>query len=289
MEKQPTSSSLTPKATGPRTAEGKRRSRKNSTKYGILAEEHFLLECESAVEFQSLRQDLRQYFHPEGSMEDLLVEKLASLYWRDRRATYAETAETSKTTEAMALRFAQRQAFPPHALMEASVSNGLLGNVNPLFLENAIQLLTDLRKEFEKRGFDKKEDLATLHKIYGFFVLTEAFPAVYISQAVLAGDPDECKNRSVRPEQIRQQAIEAIDDEMKRLSKLKDTIEDAESRLLECTLEAIVVPPAEVSEHLMRYETHIARQIARTLEQLERLQCRRRGQPMPPTIKLSRA
>ncbi len=80
MEKQLTSSSVTSKATGPRTAEGKRRSRRNSTKYGILADEHFLLECESAAEFRSLRQDLRQYFRPEGSMEDLLVEKLASLY-----------------------------------------------------------------------------------------------------------------------------------------------------------------------------------------------------------------
>jgi hypothetical protein len=288
MNNELATGSLTPNATGPRTAAGKRRSRRNSTKHGIFAERAFLLEGESAVEFQSLRQDLRDYFNPVGAMEDVYVEKLATLFWRDRRVTYAETAETSKTIELLALRSAQRQAYPPHALQEASISNGLLGKANPLVLENAIELLEALRRDFEKRGFDKEADLSILHKIYGFFVLTEDFPELYISLAVLAGDPAECKKRSVKPEQIRLQAIEAIDDEIKRLSTLKVSIEAVESKLLEYTLGAMVVPPPEIQENLTRYEVHIARQIARHLDQLERLQCRRLGLPQAPTIKVSR-
>jgi hypothetical protein len=288
MNNESATSSLTPNATGPRTAAGKRRSRRNSTKHGIFAEQSFLLGGESAAEFRSLRQDLRDYFNPVGAVEDVHVEKLATLFWRDRRVTYAETAETSKTIESLALRSAQGQAFPPHALKEASVGNGLLGNANSLVLEYALQLLEGLRRDFEKRGFDKEADLAILRKIYGFFVLTEDFPALYISLAVLAGDPAECKKRSVKPEQIRQQTIDAIDDEIKRLSLFKVSIEAIESRLLDYTLGAMVVPPPEIRENLTRYETHIARQIARHLDQLERLQCRRLGLPQPPTIKVSR-
>jgi hypothetical protein len=288
MNNESATSSLTPNATGPRTVAGKRRSRRNSTKHGIFAEQSFLLQGESAAEFQALRQGLRDHYNPVGAMEEMYVEKLATLFWRDRRVTYAETAEISKTTESLALRSVQRQAFPPHALQEAGVSNGLLGKANPLFLENAIQLLEELRPDFEKRGFHREADLATLRRIYGFFVLTADFPALYISLAVLAGDPAECTKRSVTPEQIRQQAIEAIDDEIKRLSTLKGSIEAVECRLRDYTLGAMVVPPPEIQENLTRYETHIARQIARNVDQLERLQCRRLGLPQPPTIKVSR-
>jgi hypothetical protein len=288
MNNESASSSIAPNATGPRTVAGKRRSRRNSTKHGIFAEQSFLLEGESAAEFQSMRQGLRDYFNPVGAMEDVYVEKLATLFWRDRRVTYAETAETSKTIESLALRLTQSQAFPPHALREASVINGLLGKANPLTLENAIQLLEELGRDFKKRGFDREADLEILHRIYGFFMLTEDFPALYISLAVLAGDPAECKKRSFKPDQIQQQTIEAIDDEIKRLSTLKESIEAIESRLLDCTLGAMVVPSPEIQENLIRYETHIARQIARNLDQLERLQCRRLGLPQPPTIKVSR-
>jgi hypothetical protein len=277
----------TPNSSGPKTTAGKRRSRQNSTRHGILAVELFLLDGECPQEYESLRQGLFQYFLPEGTMEEVLVDKLASLIWRDRRTTYAETAETSKMTEAELLRYKQQQAFPPHAQKIASVSNGLLGNANSHFLENAIQLLTDLRQGFEKRGFNKEEDLEILHKIYGFFVLTEGFPALYISQATLAGDPDDCKNRSVQPNQIRQQVIKAIADEIKRLSRLMGSIDASESQLHDHTLGTMVIPPPDVREHLMRYETHLTRLLVRILDQLERLQCHRRGQPIPPTIKVS--
>jgi hypothetical protein len=277
----------TSNSSGPKTSTGKRRSRQNSTRHGILAVELFLLDGECPKEYEMLRLGLWQYFLPEGRMEEVLVDKLASLIWRDRRTTYAETAETSKMTEAEFLRFKQQHAFPPHALKGSSVGNGLLGNANSLFLENAIQLLTDLRQGFEKRGFNKEEDLEILRKVYGFFLLTEGFPALYISLAVLAGDPDECNKRSVKPNQIRLQAIKAIADEIKRLSRLMGSIAASESQLLDHTLGAMVIPPPDVREHLMRYETHLSRLLVRVLDQLERLQCHRRGQPGPPTIKVS--
>jgi hypothetical protein len=201
----------------------------------------------------------------------------------------AESAQVSKAKKSMLLDYGQGQAFRSHALKRTSAFNGLLGKANPLFLENAIRLLTELREDFEKRGFDKTKDLEILHAIYGSFVRGEDFPSEYVAWTILAGDPERCKKHSITPAQIRKEAIAGFAFEIERLSKLKDMIEAEESQLLACTLNAMVLPPPEVCSHLARHEAHLGRQISRTLEQLERLQCHRRGQLILPTIKVSPA
>ena len=39
-----------------------------------------------------------------------------------------------------------------------------------------------------------------------------------------------------------------------------------------------------VPDHLLRYETHLSREIDRILNRLERLQRMRKGQPLPPQV-----
>ena len=60
------------RGTGPRTAMGKERSKRNSLKHGILAEAT-VLDGESPAEFDFLLKGLRDCFHPAGMHEDLLV------------------------------------------------------------------------------------------------------------------------------------------------------------------------------------------------------------------------
>jgi hypothetical protein len=85
----PGSTSLVRNATGPRTQEGKRRSKYNSTKDGIFSKV-FVLDGESRAEFNALLNGLRDDFHPEGTFEEIWVEKLATLLWRERRLIIAE-------------------------------------------------------------------------------------------------------------------------------------------------------------------------------------------------------
>ena len=47
---------------------------------------------------------------------------------------------------------------------------------------------------------------------------------------------------------------------------------------------AAVIPGQEVSDRLLRYETHLSREIDRILNRLERLQRMRKGQPLPPQV-----
>jgi len=67
-------------ATGPRTPEGKRRTRYNALKRGLFFKD-VLAQGESRAEFDSLLKGLIVDFQPEGVAERLEVERLALLYW----------------------------------------------------------------------------------------------------------------------------------------------------------------------------------------------------------------
>jgi hypothetical protein len=92
------SSSLVLRPTGPRTPTGKDRSKRNALKHGIFSKT-VLLKGEPQSDFDSLLRGLRDDLRPEGMLEKILVEKLASLIWRQRRLLMAEGAEIRMGTE----------------------------------------------------------------------------------------------------------------------------------------------------------------------------------------------
>ena len=71
-------------ATGPRTPRGKQNSKHNALKHGIFSK-MVLLKGEPQAEFDALLRGLRNDRKPEGTLEELLVDKLAALLWRHRR------------------------------------------------------------------------------------------------------------------------------------------------------------------------------------------------------------
>ena len=75
-----------------------------------------------------------------------------------------------------------------------------------------------------------------------------------------------------------------IDAEIARLAKIDEVLETIGRERIEYKVSAAVIPGPEVSDRLLRYETHLSREIDRILNQLERLQRLRRGQPVPPRI-----
>jgi hypothetical protein len=84
-----------PRAARGRTATGKLRSSRNALRYGLFAES-IILPGESAREFNSLVKDLSESIRPDTELERLLVEKLATIIWRQRRFLRAERAEITK-------------------------------------------------------------------------------------------------------------------------------------------------------------------------------------------------
>jgi hypothetical protein len=79
------------KSTRPLSIEGKSRASKNAIKHGILSK-NLVFSGEKTSEYQAFRQNLIETLQPEGTMEALLVEKIACLAWRQRRAVQAESS-----------------------------------------------------------------------------------------------------------------------------------------------------------------------------------------------------
>jgi hypothetical protein len=78
--------------------------------------------------------------------------------------------------------------------------------------------------------------------------------------------------------------VEVMAAEIKRLIELEKSLEAADRLRIEHKSSAVLIPGQEASERLLRRETRLSREIDKILNQLERLQRMRRGQPLPPRI-----
>lgn len=79
------------KSTGPRTPEGKARSRLNALKHGLHAKHLILDGPEDEAEFHRFLRALRADFRPTGHAERQLVDQLAASVWRLQRCRRQET------------------------------------------------------------------------------------------------------------------------------------------------------------------------------------------------------
>jgi hypothetical protein len=86
------------KSTGPRTPRGKAMMRRNPLRHGLYAAAVVLF-YESEAEFEEFREALAEDFEPQGAEECALVEQIAILRWRLRRASRAEAALVNAEAE----------------------------------------------------------------------------------------------------------------------------------------------------------------------------------------------
>jgi hypothetical protein len=80
-------------STGPNTEQGKAHSRRNALKHGVLAATLLVskgLGAEDSSEFDELLKGLHEDIMPVGVLEEMLVEKIAVCWWRQRRALQSE-------------------------------------------------------------------------------------------------------------------------------------------------------------------------------------------------------
>ena len=78
------------KSTGPKTPDGKAAVRLNALRHGLLSEE-ILLPGEDEEALRELAERLRAELQPVGELENLLVDRIISAYWRLRRLGRVET------------------------------------------------------------------------------------------------------------------------------------------------------------------------------------------------------
>ncbi len=79
------------KSRGPKSAETKEKSSRNSLRHGFTARNIILLECESAEEFQKMEDDFAATHQPATPAEQDLVDEMVAARWRIERIRTIET------------------------------------------------------------------------------------------------------------------------------------------------------------------------------------------------------
>lgn len=282
------------KATGPRTRQGKQRASRNATKHGVFSKV-IILDSESKVEFKELLAGLRETLQPEGALEDLLVEKLGTLAWRQRRLLLAESAEIRKKTEFVESDQRDQERETGERLWSMSAllgGRGLMGNThNGDVLERCLQLLAILRKRIEAVGFKPDQDAPILRKLYGdrdVSRLRTDFYDKYETLLQVAQTPEEELKRKgyPSPSECRQIMLEKIDVEVRRIKRDQKPRLSVENTRTQLEIMSRNVPDGSALDRLLRYETSLERSFDRTLSQLERLQRMRLGQPVLPKLEV---
>jgi len=259
-------------------------------KSGIFAK-NALLEGESRAEYGSLLNGLREDLQPRGTLEAALVENLAVLLWRKRRLLRAETAEILSATEFKTLDSVLAQVREAWDYSRAGETSGgmLRHNSNPFVIHEAIKELTRFRDRLEESGFPKGSTPWVLRKLYGLDhdgKVPMGIMHAYLTRQICATDIPEVTKIPDAPDKLKNEMVAMFDEEINRLKSLELSLLDVDKQRGKYQTIAALVPPQDVLERLVRYEAHLTRESERTLNQLERLQRIRLGQPVPPSMRL---
>jgi hypothetical protein len=143
------------KSTGPRTDEGKYRSRCNSVRHGLSAET-VIGKLEDVEDYKAFEASITADYDVQSAVERELVLRLAGLLWRLRRATTIETGlfeiqaqHLSEVTVAYSV--LTQPAFQPDHATSASSAIGDMETAdprNPNMIEPAVNPSVELARSF---------------------------------------------------------------------------------------------------------------------------------------------
>ena len=270
------------KSTGPKTEEGKAVSKLNAAKHGILSEAVVISKGEGQERKEAylrLYDGLRDYFKPAGAMEDALVEQIAVTLWRKRRVLRFELGCLRKQLDAyrQAARGPEDEedAFPAHKH------------------KTACQRLAEAQKQVDHHQAEKEalegnwdimSDKAMDDWVDSYFRLAE-------KKGFEAEEParvrDWLKEQGLTEDQIRKELIQVHEELIQVAQAEIKTLEPQAALELErMTLLGSVPASGSDLDKIIRYEASLDRQLYKAINQLERLERRRKGEDLPPPVVL---
>jgi hypothetical protein len=279
------------RSTGPKTAEGKANSKMNAIKHGILSSQvvvQGLQVRERRKDFQELRKRLWEELAPVGTMEEMLVDRIATAHWRMRRALMAEAGEIVLSVDGGHWARTKREpaAFEPlfkgmrDAVTEMEQSaRGLAGLVDAL---------EELHGDVTREGELTEAALGRFRERLGGTDNSLARELAELRKA-LTTSSDPAGGDAVREEQ-RRLVLGRIEGRLNLYRELSEECEEREEKEEAARQAAEVLPAPAVVDKVLRYEGTVERQLYRAMNQLERLQRRRNGEaiPAPITMDISR-
>jgi hypothetical protein len=279
---------------GVKTDEGKAIVKYNALKHGLLAKEVVINVgdgAENVEQFSVLVQDLKTQLAPFGSLEEMLVEKIAVAYWRLRRAYRYEVGLLRNELDNAADDFYSKTGWEGEKFRKTD--------------EEIDEEIDKTKDEIR----DWKKDRVNLIRMYkqgksledtydweeNWYQLYDKHRSLFSSeeQEKIAG-PKEVreflnKEQDWSDDDIWQALIEICDE---RIQHCEEQIEDLEKQKPKNRLKLQVIkklgsiPKKDELDRLLRYEGAIERQFYKAMNQLERLQRLRLGDKVPAPVEV---
>ena len=95
------------------------------------------------------------------------------------------------------------------------------------------------------------------------------------------------KDRPSKTETTNADVIPILENRLERLGRFKEYVFEREKLAVEAEARSFSLPSVDATDKLLRYEAHFDRQLYRAMDELERLQRRRKGENIPPPLNVN--
>ena len=263
------------KSTGPKTNQGKRKSRWNALRHGLLAKEVVIRSGErkeNPAEFKAVLAELGKSLEPRGVLEEMLVEGIAICYWRWRRALRCEAAEITAAPN-------DSPNGKKRSVLEKLFADKEYGLMDSERVQERINALERVRQEVEKDGIFSDYSKEQLRNWFG--PETDFFDCmrVYNDTARISKERIQEPHHAQRFEGCKKRLLTRIMHEREVLEEVKREVQPKDEFERKTKSATLDLPSDKASEKIIRYETTLERRMRRAIENLERLQSRRKREP----------
>jgi len=250
-------------------------SRMNAFKHGLLAREvvvpGFGLNAgEHESKFQALHQMYREHLDPVGPLEEMMVERIVTAYWRLHRVLIAERGEIVRSLEGARH---ENPVEDPHRLLMT------LGRLP--WAHDAANEVCAVRDSVRKEGELTEPMLARLMKVLeGRECMIESL------QKAQEVPPTEAEGLSAEALKAKRQErlLKFLDEQLVCCEAGLREIGELHGWTKQVRLDASLLLGRKTMDRILRYETNLERQMYRAMSQLERLQRLRKGEVVPAPL-----
>jgi hypothetical protein len=281
---------------GVKTPEGKAIVKFNALKHGLLAKEVIVTVGEgeeNPQEFNALLDDLKAQLAPEGTLEEMLVEKVAVAYWRLRRAYRYEVGLIRQELDTATDDFYDETDYHDKKInktneeidQEVEQENEELKN-----WKKYRSRLCNMRKNGKplEDTFEMDEPWEWLHDKTSYLLPRdeEGEITIWASDKLTEFLKDSA---SWTDKEVWDELIEVCEEKCKEFTEeVVDLRKQKEKNRLKLQVIRKLgsVPSKGELDRLLRYEGAIERQLYKAMNQLERLQRMRAGDNVPAPVEV---
>ena len=243
------------RSTGPRTADGKNRSKRNAVKHGLTAKEVLITAGdgkENKREFDQLLAGFRDYFRPIGLPQELLVDEIAICFWKKKRAHRFENGAIRDHADTV------RWGLESDLESETQRAGDLMqSSVGLDYLLDGLE-----RAKEEIRRGDLSGELRTFLAKHFKFSIPRAYVNVTETHDEVSAEKDGVL------------LLTEIGEEQAALRTLKKRVQENEALRFDADRRRAALPESAAVDKLLRYGAANDKQLTRLLEQLAQLQAR---------------